>query len=449
MNLNFDKRLFNDLFFELEGSDKRYNVIWGGAGSGKSFSTAQHLVKRLLGKKQKALVVRQFQTSLNESVIDLIVNICEDWSNKGNFQIITKHNKVEKKIDFFNGSQIIFKGLDDVSKLKSVNNVSCIWIEEADEIDELSFFQLDARVRGKSIVNPKIFISFNPVHESHWLKKHFFDNVTVSAKVDFFHSTYHNNKFIDTNYKEVLEGYKFTNPNFYQVYCLGEWGVTNTEANIYKAYDATKHVTYCEFNPLLPLWVSLDENYVPTSSMLICQVENDTINIIDEIFEIGWNLEQICNELNDRYGNHPKILTGDRTSNKGDSKQDRGATTFTIVEKWVNNIINTRLPSQNPQVGHRVNWLNKVMSTDEVKVRINPRCKNLINDLMNVKWDKDNKGKDKSVFKDKKYNITYQKFGHLSDCFDYVLVEAFRKKYDAFMNVGGRLTVRYRVKYEM
>ena len=130
------------------------------------------------------------------------------------------------RISCANGNSVIFKGLDDTEKLKSITfpkgELTDIWIEEASEILEEDFNQLDVRLRGKG-AHKQMVLTFNPVSVLHWLKLRFFDRKDPRALV--LKSTYKDNQFLDEDYKRTLEGYKDTDPYYYSVYCLGEWGV--------------------------------------------------------------------------------------------------------------------------------------------------------------------------------------------------------------------------------
>lgn len=111
----------------------------------------------------------------------------------------------------------------DVEKLKSIYNLTGIWIEEASELETEDFRQLDIRLRGKTNHYKQIIFSFNPITITHWLKAEFFDvNKPDSTTM---HTTYKDNKFLDDAAIKVLEGFKTTDPYYYMVYCLGQWGV--------------------------------------------------------------------------------------------------------------------------------------------------------------------------------------------------------------------------------
>lgn len=129
-------------------------------------------------------------------------------------------------IELPNGSSIIFKGIDDPEKIKSIADITDIWIEETSELMENDFNQLDLRLRGKTNTKKQIYMTFNPISQIHWLKKMFFDFPKENAIV--VKSTYKDNIFIDREYYDVLEKLKYTNPEYYKIYALGEWGIIDS-----------------------------------------------------------------------------------------------------------------------------------------------------------------------------------------------------------------------------
>lgn len=224
INIKISKRVFNSSFLHLLDNDKRYLVLYGGAGSGKSFFIGERYVYKLMtSKKFNLLVVRNTGKSNRDSTFALFKQIISKWKLSKYFKI----NESDLRIKFIpNGNEVIFAGLDDVEKLKSITfskgELTDIWIEEASEIQESDFNQLDVRLRGKG-TKKQIVISFNPIDVNHWLKKRFFDR--KDDNIEIHHSTYKNNEFLDEDYKKLLESYKETDPYYYDVYCLGNWGV--------------------------------------------------------------------------------------------------------------------------------------------------------------------------------------------------------------------------------
>lgn len=222
-NIDIPKRAFNDSFFYLLDRDERYIILYGGAGSGKSFFIVERYVYKILtSKKMNLMVARNTGKSNRDSTFALFNQVISKWNMSQLFQI----NRGDMRITCINGNEIIFQGLDDVEKLKSVTfkngELTDVWVEEASEIQEKDFNQLDVRLRGIG-TKKQIVISFNPIDINHWLKKRFVDN--KSENIIVHHSTYKDNKFLDEDYKRLLESYKTTDPYYYDVYCLGNWGV--------------------------------------------------------------------------------------------------------------------------------------------------------------------------------------------------------------------------------
>lgn len=225
----------NDIYIPLYTNKNRYLVLMGGGGSGKSHFTAQKIIYRILTeKKHRILVCRKVANTLRNSVFDLLRGTIADWGMSELFKI----NKSDMKITCINGNEVLFAGLDDVEKLKSIYNITSIWIEEASEIDPTDFRQLDIRLRGETLNYKQIILSFNPVSVTHWLKSEFFD----TKKEDSFtlHTTYKHNKFLDKEAIKVLEGFKDIDPYYYAVYCLGEWGVIGR--TVFDAQKVTERI---------------------------------------------------------------------------------------------------------------------------------------------------------------------------------------------------------------
>lgn len=209
-------------FVPVFTDQSRYQVVWGGAGSGKSHIVARKILYRLLKEKDckhNFLIIRKVDRTIKRSVFTLIRNIISRWGLIKEFDI----NLTDKTITYkVNGSQIMFSGLDDVEKLKSIEGVTSIWCEEATELIQEDFEQLDLRLRGNTGSLKQIILTLNPISEQHWIKRIFFDD--PMSGVFTLKTTYLDNAFIDDEYKEVMENKRKTNPRYYGIYALGNWG---------------------------------------------------------------------------------------------------------------------------------------------------------------------------------------------------------------------------------
>lgn len=215
------KSTTNKSFRNLLFDENRYLVLCGGGGSGKSIFAGRKVLERVTSEKgHRWLVCRKVAKTLRDSCFaQLRGQIAEHYSQVG-----ARINISDMRIRFHNGSEILFAGLDDVEKLKSIYDITGIWIEEASEITEADFNQLDIRLRTDFPQYLQMILSFNPISITHWLKRRFFD--TQDPRATTHRSTYKDNRFLDEEAIRTLEAFKDSDPYYYQVYCLGEWGVT-------------------------------------------------------------------------------------------------------------------------------------------------------------------------------------------------------------------------------
>jgi len=221
--LNVDVK-FNPKFLPFFESKAFYKILYGSAGSGKSYATAQKIVKRCVEEKgHRVWCFRKVSTYVDASVYDTIRQVVSDF----NMTSLVKFNMTAKTITFpITGSVIRCAGLDDEEKIKSIREISIAWLEETTEFNEQDVNQLDLRMRGQFPYYRELIMSFNPVSELHWIKEKFFDKVLdgIQEKLFTLHSTFKDNIFLEQDYVERLEKNHSHDPNNYRVYVLGAWG---------------------------------------------------------------------------------------------------------------------------------------------------------------------------------------------------------------------------------
>lgn len=211
--------ILNSAYKEASKTKKRYRIIYGGAGSGKSHFVAQETILNMLSSgKYGYLVVRKTSKSIKNSVFKSLVSKIHQYGLTNYFKV----NKTDMSIECVTGSMLVTSGLDDVEKLKSIDGINRIWVEEASEITEADFDQLDLRMRGLNDVGYQMTFTFNPISELHWLKKRFFD--LGGDDVFILKTTYKQNKYLDQAYIKKLENLISNDFQFYRIYVLGEWG---------------------------------------------------------------------------------------------------------------------------------------------------------------------------------------------------------------------------------
>lgn len=214
------------VFMPLYADTHRYLVLKGGAGSGKSIFAGRKLLERVTSEcGHRFLVVRKVSRTLRQSCYSQLVGqLAENYPHLRAGVDYTL-SRSDLTIRFAHtGSEIIFTGIDDPEKLKSIYRITGIWIEEASELDEADFDQLDIRLRDETPYYKQIILSFNPVSATHWLKRRFFDREDERARV--CETTYLDNPRLSEEAVRTLLSFRETNPYYYEVYALGHWGVS-------------------------------------------------------------------------------------------------------------------------------------------------------------------------------------------------------------------------------
>lgn len=221
-NINISPDLFNDNFPAFFKSKVRYLHTYGGAGSGKSFNCAwKVLLRTLIENNFNSLIVRKVGRTIRHSQFRLLKDLIFNYSN--GLSSLFKIKESEMIFTCKNGNEIISSGADDIEKLKSIHNISCIWVEEATEFSRNDLMQLDLRMRGESTAYHQMIVSYNPSDINSFLKTDYHD--VKHSDSEIFWSTYKDNKFILKNksYIEQLENYINIDEAFYKIYVLGEW----------------------------------------------------------------------------------------------------------------------------------------------------------------------------------------------------------------------------------
>lgn len=213
-------RITNAVYYPLFGDRSRYLVLRGGAGSGKSVFVADHICIRLMREAGHNWCA--FRKVAVTSRTSIFAQFGESISRLG-VTSLWKKNRTELTWTFVpNGSVFRCLGMDDPEKLKSIVGMSGAWLEEATEFLPADLEQINLRLRGKTPGRKQIILSFNPVSARHWLKARFYDTPTPNARL--VHTTYRDNRFLDTEYEAQLNELCDRDPIMAAIYRDGLWG---------------------------------------------------------------------------------------------------------------------------------------------------------------------------------------------------------------------------------
>jgi len=136
---------------------RRYKILYGGRGGARSWSVARALLIRAAQKKTRILCTREIQSSLKDSVHQLLRDQIDSLELPG--FIVT-----DREIRHRNGSLFLFEGLHrNITKIKSLEGIDICWVEEAERISSRSWQVLIPTIRKSG---SEIWVTFNPDQES-------------------------------------------------------------------------------------------------------------------------------------------------------------------------------------------------------------------------------------------------------------------------------------------
>lgn len=459
INLDIDEELFLPCYRNLLNSKANINFLWGGRDSGKSYFVAQKLILECLKPEYfRCILIKKTFESIKDSQWQMIKDICTDW----NIEHLFTFKQQPLEIHCVNGNKFIARGCDDPQKLKSISNPSHAWYEEGNQLEESDYIIASTTLRNNKGEVQEWF-SFNPECEGDfkdfWLYKYFFaghiekneynfsdsipftmpDGSVYYRTITSTHTTYHNNlEYVKPQNIARHESYKATNPYYYKVYCLGQWGKRLAGGEVLKCFKYDKHVGKHPYRPDLALHISFDENVNPYFPCGIFQIDGKEIFLIDEIAGYHPNNKTtwMANEIKRKYHNHREkmYIYGDPASQKEDVKLQEGEHLFRIMANELD-MFNPELRvfKVHPSVRQSIDFFNNILELNfnGLSFSVDEKCKLAIQDFENAKEDANGKI-DKKTIKDKETGKTYQPFGHYIDLCRYFLCYAFLSDYDYY-----------------
>ena len=395
MKLNINKSIFNEVYYPyLLDYSKRFEVYYGSAGSGKSVFITQKLLVKALKSTRRILVARKTARSNEASTFRLFI----DTLNQFQLTPYCTINKTTEKITLPNNSEIMFTGLDDREKLKSITGITDIFIEEATEISEDDFNQLNLRLRSRA-GDLQIYIAFNPISKVNWtFKKWFSDDASVDATTtQILKTTYKDNKFLPQEYIDTIEGYKDTNPYYYRVYGLGEF------ASLDKLIFSNYHTEDLDLDTLrafkLEHLVGLDFGYAADPTAIVqafLDEEHKKLYVYDEVYEKGLLNNEIADLL--------KLKGLSKSTIIADSAEP----------KSIEEIKRAGISRIKSAVKGKDSINQGIQKLQQYELIIDSSCFNLLEELENYSWKKDKASGEYT-------NQPIDKYNHLIDALRYSL----------------------------
>lgn len=363
INLHLKKSMFMPKFFPLlYDYSHRWELHMGSAGSGKSYAITQKLIIRACNEKIKILVCRRYGTTIRHTCFALFKEVLAKW------KIIDSVNVRESdfNIRFPNGSEIIFMGLDEETKLLSLSGIGVIFIEEAYEVPKNIVEQLNLRLRGDT-ENKQLILAWNPINKNHWLYD-FCENPPESCT--YTHSTFRDNPFLDADYVRELEELYTRNPQKARIFCDGEWGV-DSEGLVIKNWKAQEFDAMELASKGLEHRAGMDIGWVDKSAIIdtLYDRKNKTIYVFNEFYKSGCQLSELAKAIEGMNLKKTRLYV--------DSAEPRSIQYF---KNQGINAVGCSKGKDSVKAG--------LMFLQDNLIVVHPSCKNFINELENFSYIK-------------------------------------------------------------
>lgn len=397
--------------------DYKTYLLVGGYGSGKSYHIALKIILKLLTEKRKALVVREVYDTILDSCYDLFCEILQEldlftddiseW-RRSKKKVLCQ--KAPLRVKFKNGSVIIFKGMDKPEKLKSINGVSIVWLEECSEIKYDGYKEILGRVRTPN-VSLHFILSCNPVGKENWVYRHFFrrldddgnekiildDEELYTAKflvknnAYYMHTIPEDNIFLPREYLMTLDDIRSYDEPLWRVAKLGRFGANGTRvlpqltvAKSAKLFKMSIEMLGDE-NKYFGFDFGFEESYNAVVSLAV-DLKHSILYIYDEIY--------INHVTDDKMAQLPEMI---RLKEKMDNMYTRG-----ISKQIVADNEDPKAVAYYQQCGYRIRSCknkfsgSRLSNTRKIKrfrhIVVSPKCKNTIRELKDLTYKKDAKG---------------------------------------------------------
>lgn len=478
----------------LNDATIRFIILYGGSSSGKSFSVAQAVLIQTLQDGENTLVMRKVGASISKTIY-------EDYKVAASLLGISQYFKfIQNSIKCtYNGAKIDFSGLDDPEKIKGISNYKRVQLEELSEFEFADLKQIRKRLRGKK--GQQIIADFNPISETNWIKKDWLDNeklhdvpmvVEIGGKVIpaeltkvkslkmnegksmvnpktkeieeyppnmvVIQSTYLNNFWVvgspdgtygyyDEQCVMDFEHDRLYDPDYYNVYALGEWGVIKTGNEFLNSFNVGKNSGEYPYIPGLPIHLSVDSNVLPYISVSYWQVDlskgKDMYQIAETTAESPNNsvrrAAKLVSKKLSELGYDDKIyLHGDASAKAANTIDDNKRSfmdLFIDTLKKDNWTVEDKVGNKNPLVSMTGEFVNAIFEKQlpDLCINIDDGCRASIDDYQSVQKDA-NGAILKTKVKDSVTKQTYEEHGHLTDTLRYVVHDIMYEEYVQFSN---------------
>ena len=369
INLNIKKDTFLPCYQPyIEDYQYRYNVYFGGRGSGKTRFCMSKLLIKGLKEKRMILLMRKTTVSCKWSVWKELKDAVARYQLTAYFDFRESDYSATCKI---NGTMFKCCGLDDAEKIKGFSEISDVLLEEATEFTPEDVDLIDGTVRSIIYQLPlQIYFCFNPVSKVNYVFKRFgFDTGITPPNTFVLKTTYLDNPYLSADYIERMENMKATNPTRWKIEALGEFvSLDKLIFQNYKVEEFDYKTTQGE------LAIGMDFGFINDVSSLVASLVQEQEKRIYVFREWG-----ATGKTNDELAKIIESLGFAKSTIIADSAE----------KKSIEEIKRLGVPRIKPCLKGPDSVLHGIQKLQQYEIIVHPSCEGLITEFENYSWKKD------------------------------------------------------------
>ena len=352
----------------LEDWQHRYNVYYGGRGSGKTRFIFDKLVLKGLKEKRTILLMRKTTANCKYSVWKELKEAVERFKLSKYF---TFYESDYSAVCQLTGTVFRCQGLDNPEKIKGFSEISDVLLEEATEFTAEDLELIDGTVRSVKYKLPlQIYFLFNPVSKANWVYKYFgFDTGIAPPNTFVLKTTYLDNPHLSQDYIQRMENMRTTNPTRWKIEALGDF--VSLDKLVFQNY-LVEEFNHAEIKG--ELLVGLDFGFINDVSTIVASIldeENGRIYVFKEWGATGKTNDELA-----------KIITS------------LGFSKSTIIadaaeQKSVEEIKRLGITRIKPCVKGPDSIIHGIQKLQNYEIIVHPQCSELITEFENYSWQKD------------------------------------------------------------
>lgn len=352
----------------VEDYSHRYNVYYGGRGSGKTIFVMDKLLLKGLKEKRTILLMRKTTANCKFSVWKELKAAVDRFQLTKYFTFYESDYSAVCKL---NGTVFKCLGLDIAEKIKGFSEISDVLLEEATEFTPEDIDLIDGTVRSIKYKLPlQLYFLFNPVSKANYVYKRFgFDTGIAPPNTFVLKTTYLDNPYVSEDYIQRMEDMKRTNPTRWKIEALGDF--VSLDKLVFSNY-IVEEFNHAEIKG--DLIIGMDFGFINDVSTIVASVldeANGRIYIFKEWGDIGKTNDELA-----------KII-----SSLGFAKSTIIADAAEM--KSIEEIKRLGIQRIKPCVKGPDSIIHGIQKLQNYEIVVHPNCQGIITEFENYSWQKD------------------------------------------------------------